>query len=331
MKKRVIIISIICGIIALIALAAIIFSAVFRVKHVTVDWVGERITITADEEQHPITDEEIVASSKIKKGSSTLFLNKDEATKKLEQAYPYLRVLQIRLTGAKTVELRLTARHEMFYYTREGDGYFYILDEELKVLDRVDKTKTARIENLVEIKPYVRYYDNAGQEQINPNILQTGEQTHPGDFLGKEYRQIFNSLYIAMYRTVLVNPDGSLWLGKTTESDVKELLKNTIRNFEREDLTKVLNSVEIKYGYTHTGSHLRLVLNTVAGVVIDIAKPETGLEGKINNCFSFASMLDGDVGEGEQPNTETTSSSGRVAFEYDLDGNSSVRYYPASN
>ena len=41
MKKKTIIISIVCSVVAILALATIVFSAVFRVEHKKVVWVGD--------------------------------------------------------------------------------------------------------------------------------------------------------------------------------------------------------------------------------------------------------------------------------------------------
>ena len=319
MKKKVVIISIVCSIVAILALTAIVIGAVFRVNKFNVEWVGDRITIETDEGELPLTDKQVFDASGIKKGCSTLFLNKESAKNKIESSYPYIRVLQIRITGARTLEFRLTARHEMFYYSTKNDGYYYILDEELKVLDKVVKTELERVENLVEIKPTFSYLDEKSDEQQLTNLLGTTSNTKPCDFLGNEnYRGIFNSLYVAMYKTLLVNEDGSLWLNNTTETNVEELLEsNQIRYFERADINKVLQSVEFKTGYTLSNRYLRLVLHTKAGVEVDIAKPETDLEYKINNCFSIVSMLDNDKTDEDQANEKTSSTSGKVVFEFD--------------
>ena len=286
--------------------------------------------ITTEDVEHEITDKEIISASGIKNGNSTLFLNKNKIINNLEASFPYLKVLQIRITGARQVEFRLTARHEMFYYTTTDDGYFYILDDELKVLDRVVKTKD-RVENLVEIKPSLSWLDDESQVKINSNILDINSATKPCSFLSKNYAKIFKSMYVAMYKSVLVNKDGSLWLDREQGSDLTQLFKDgEIRYFNWEDFNKVLTSVEFKTGYTLSGSYLRLVLNTKAGVQLDIGKPDVDLDAKINHCFSMVSCLDNDTDQTGQPNEITKSGSGRVVFGYDENG-AEQKYYDAQN
>lgn len=326
MKKKVIIISVVCALIALIALVAIIFSAVFRVKYTKVEWVGDKITVSTETgETSAITDSQIFQASGIKKGCSTLYINKDKAKSNLESAYPYIRVLQIRIVGARTLEFRLTARHEMFYYTTSKDGYFYILDEELKVLDKVVKTNVERVENLVEIQPDFSYYDKESNEQVNNNVFGVDSHTKAGNFLGDvKYRTLFNSLYISMYKTVLVNDGGTLWLENGQEENIKELLEtNAIKYMDRADFSKVLTTAKISEGHTLTGSFIRLELTTKAGVKVVIDAAESDLENKINKCFSMVSLLDS-MGE------NYSSKSGIVSFR--LDGNGQGKtYYEKQN
>lgn len=334
MKKKIITISIICGILALLAISTLVFGLVFRVHHTNVVRVGEeKILTTNDEgEQVEITNQQIFDASGIKNGASTLFLDKSKAEANIEQAFPYIKVLQIRIVGARTIEFRVTARHQMFYYTTDVDGFFYILDEQLKVLEKVVKTETEKVENLVEIKPTYFYRDSSANEQINYNVLGTNSNTKPGDFLAAGYKDLFNSLFVAMYKTVLVNADGSLWLNNSMETKTHELLENgTIKYIDRADFSKVLSYVKLDEGYTKTKSFVRLELKTKAGVSVVIDEAESDLENKINNCFSFVSMLDNDVDADEQANENTTSTSGKVVWEYDENGAPKVRYYAQKN
>lgn len=315
MKKKVIIISIVCSLVAILALTAIIFSAVFRVKHYKVGWVGDKITITSNDVEHEITDNEIFSASGIKTGSSSLFLDKEAAKSKLEASYPNLKVLQIRLTGARTLEFRLTARHEMFYYTL-NNNQFYVLDEELKVL----KILSQQPENLVPIDKNFKYLDD-GNEKIDTNFLNVNDNTKIGNFVGNaQLRSVFNSLYVAIYKFVLVNQDGSLWLNKLPSSNIKDLLESeTIRYIEREDYNKIISNISLERGYSKKGNFIRLELVTKAGVKVVIDAAECDLENKINKCFSMVSSLDG-MGE------NYSSKSGTVSFKLDANGQGKTYY-----
>ena len=139
-----------------------------------------------------------------------------------------------------------------------------------------------------------------------------------------------------MYKTVLVNEDGSLWLGRTAGSDIDELLQaKTIRYLDRKDFCKVISNIEFEMGYTLNGSYTRLILTTKVdgtdGVRVDIGAPENNLEYKINSCFSLVSYLNNDLTEAGEPNENTTASKGIVRFGFDENGEQIIRYLAEQN
>ena len=74
-------------------------------------------------------------------------------------------------------------------------------------------------------------------ELVNQNFLGINNNTQLGEFVGDSYYQsVVSSLYVSVYRSVLVDEAGELWLGQA-EGNKSELLDSgEIRYCERQDM-----------------------------------------------------------------------------------------------
>ena len=114
------------SIVALIlVLTGVLFGAVFCLRTQKVVVLGET-PVT-------ISKEDIVSAAGFKKGESIFLLDKEKAISNIEAKHAEIKVVQIKTTSVTEIEIRIRARHKMFY-TTFGENYF-ILDEDLKVLD----------------------------------------------------------------------------------------------------------------------------------------------------------------------------------------------------
>ena len=123
---------------AILLLFIILFGVVFRLHHQNVIYLDDV----------GIGSEDIVKAGGLKNGRSTLFLNTDEARENIEKAYPFVKVVQISIKSAITIEITVTSRHQMFYYRADKENCF-ILDEDLKVLTKSSAEQD--LEGLIDI------------------------------------------------------------------------------------------------------------------------------------------------------------------------------------
>lgn len=280
-KKRIIIISIIVFVLALIL---ILFCAVFCVRRQDVTFSGERTENTLN-----ITDENILQSAGIKNGSSIFSLDRDGVVQNIETSFPYLKVIQVNLVSAIRVEITVRERVAMYY--TDFNGRYYIVDEELKVLNIVD-TAPADLSYI---------YPNILDDDTNTNILGVTSNTNVCDFLGSENLQnITNDLYLSMCRTVMVDvPEGKEYV-------------------DRDDIKNIVNSIQFGYDYTiQDGRYDRVIISTSYGFTLDIGMPQNDLDYKVNVCFSTIDTL---ISQGRE--------SGTIIYGFDKEGNTDIKYVP---
>ena len=280
-KKRIIIISIIVFVVALIL---ILFCAVFCVRRQDVTFLGERTENTLN-----ITDENILQSAGIKNGSSIFSLDRDGVVQNIETSFPYLKVIQVNLVSAIRVEITVRERVAMYY--TDFNGRYYIVDEELKVLNIVD-TAPADLSYI---------YPNVLDDDTNTNILGVTSNTNVCDFLGSENLQnITNDLYLSMCRTVMVDvPEGKEYV-------------------DRDDIKNIVNSIQFGYDYTiKDGRYDRVIISTSYGFTLDIGMPQNDLDYKVNVCFSTIDTL---ISQGRE--------SGTIIYGFDKEGNTDIKYVP---
>ena len=172
-KGKIITISIISFI---ILLGIVLFSFVFCVRKQTVKFSSEL----------SITEQQILDSANIKNGKPIFMLNKEQATANIEQKYPNIKVIQIKTTSFMAIEIVVRERYALYY--TENEEQFYVLDEDLKVLEKTETEPT----NLIKV-------------EFNLNVT---KQTKAAEFLGTVNEQsISSNLFIAMYSTVLTTED----------------------------------------------------------------------------------------------------------------------------
>lgn len=255
-KKSIIISSILLSIVALMA---ILFGAVFRLRNVSVEvQPGANITVTNDK---------IVESANLKKGKSIFMLDKQSAINNIEQTYAEIKVVQIKTTNLMSVKIVVRERKEMFY--AEHNSAYYCLDEDLKVLRLTEVEPT----NLIKITTDIGITSN----------------TTKCDFMSQDYAKITYNMFVGMYTNVKVEG----------------------RYAERDDMCNLVESIEIKtaHALTEDGNggfeYTNLILKTRAGVVMQIANPNTDLGRKINICFAAYF------------NPKVDNTKGRIVIKYD--------------
>lgn len=126
-KKIVIILSTI--LVALIGLVVTLSLTTFSLKKISVDFRTSTLNLTA-------TEEEIISSGDFSK-SCVFFYNKDRCAKKIEEAYPYIKVINIETKYPNSFVIHVSERQEVYMLQSEDKTYF--LDEELKVLNISDE------------------------------------------------------------------------------------------------------------------------------------------------------------------------------------------------
>ena len=195
-----------------------------------------------------VTNDKIVESANLKKGKSIFMLDKQSAINNIEQTYAEIKVVQIKTTNLMSVKIIVRERKEMFY--AEHNSAYYCLDEDLKVLRLTEVEPT----NLIKITTDIGITSN----------------TKKCDFMSQDYAKITYNMFVGMYTNVKVEG----------------------RYAEREDMCNLVESIEIKtaHALTEDGNggfeYTNLILKTRAGVVMQIANPNTDLGRKINICFA---------------------------------------------
>lgn len=233
-KKSIITLSIILAVIALIG---VLFGAVFCLRKQNV--------IFLDNSSISVSGDEIISTAELKKGQSIFMIDKDSAISKIESTYAKIKVVQIKTVSLFEINICVRARHEM-YYTEYGNKY-YILDEELKVLDITEDSNQAS--NLTHIE--------AGALNIDSLTLVC-------DFVGDSYqRDVAYNLFVAMNTSV--TKEGTNGEEYLTRGDIRELLENI--KFEKFDTFN------------------KIVITTNYGVKLDIESPQKDMSVKIYNCF----------------------------------------------
>lgn len=121
---------IILSVLAFIVLLVILSSTIFCLKTVEVTFYSNTINLTDKES-------EIIESGKFKYNASIFFINKNKYKKNIEEANPYIKVINIETNFPNKLTINCIERNELFavksYENNTLNGYM-ILDDELKVL-----------------------------------------------------------------------------------------------------------------------------------------------------------------------------------------------------
>lgn len=171
-KKSIIISSIL---IFIVALTAVLFGAVFRLRKIDVEvQPGSNITVANDK---------ILESANLKKGKSIFMLDKQSAINNIEQTYAEIKVVQIKTVSVTRVKIIIRERKEMFY--AEHQNTFYCMDEDLKVLRLTEVEPT----NLIKLTTDVGITSN----------------TKKCDFMSQNYAKITYDMFVGMYTYVKID------------------------------------------------------------------------------------------------------------------------------
>ena len=240
-KGKIILLSIIVLIIVLIT---VLFSAVFRLKKQTVKASAD-VTYSS---------EEIVKAAELKRGQSIFMIDKESAINKIEAKFADLKVIQIKTTSLTEIEIKVRKRYPAYYIKNLGS--FYVLDQDLKVLNVVADSETeqiANIESLVKI----------ATKPLNLNV-----ETKVADFLGSESEQNMSyNLFSAVYSTKI----------PTTITGAQAYT----------EFCNLIQEIAFDIGYTANGqAYDRLIVKTKQGMSFDIGQATNDLTRKINLCFT---------------------------------------------
>jgi len=227
----------------IVVLIGVLFGGVFCLREQKVVVVGENIVYSADE---------IVETAGLKQGRSIFLLDKDTAINNIEKKYADLKVIQIKTTSVTEIEIRVRKRYETYYV--KNLGQYYVLDEDLKVLNIVldeDIEKIAEIENLVKI----------------PALTNLNEKTTITSFVGNEIeKNICYNLYTAVYTTQM---------------------KDEVGADAHNEFANLITGISFDKGYTASGeAYNRVIVKTSSGMTFDIGKADSDLQRKINICFA---------------------------------------------
>lgn len=223
----------------LIVLTSILFGVVFCLRQQTIKVIGE--TPIA------IAREEIIDAGGLKSGESIFTLDKEKAINNIESKFSHIKVVQIKTVGLTKIEICVRARHEMFYI--KANDKYYILDEELKVLDILEHSAS----------------EPTHLSKIETGELNIDETTMKCDFVGTQQQRLATyNLFVAMY-SVVTKGDG-----------VEETYLN------REDIRQAISCIK----FENFSSYNKILVNTKYGVVLDIENPQHDMKNKINICFS---------------------------------------------
>lgn len=225
----------------ILTLIAVLFGFVFCVRTQSVKIVDKSILL--------VDNNEIIKTADIESGTSIFLIDKQQAINNIEAKYPHIKVVQIKTTGLTTIEICVRARFEMYY--AEANGNYYLLDEDLKVLNIIEKTDTS--------------FNSNNLIKIQTDDIDIPETTKLCDFVGTDHqRYVAYELFVSMYTTVCKQDGG-----------------NKVY-FTRDDIRATLEEIDFEY---HT-SYSRLIISTSYGVKLDIENPENNTQEKINICFS---------------------------------------------
>ncbi len=196
-----------------IALVIVLFSAVFCLRTQNVTYLDNKI---------PVSKQDIISAANLKRGQSIFGIDKDEATNRIEQEYPEVKVVHIKTTSLTTINIIVRHREEMFYI--EFDDSFYVVDEDLKVL------KIVNTEPLDLVK-------------IENDTIKISEKTKVCDFVGSKFqRQAIYNLYNAVINNIKANDTLEECYSR---EDIKETFTN-IKLESKDSYNKII--VTTQYG-----------------------------------------------------------------------------------
>ena len=138
MKKKVIIA--LSALVAVVGLMFLLAYTLFALREVEIDYRTSHSNITA-------TDKEIIESGEIDLGGTVFFRNKQKIEQRIENAHPYIDVINIETVFPSKFVIHIKERAKV--YAIAGDGEYYFCDENLRVLE-ISRELTASSPILLE-------------------------------------------------------------------------------------------------------------------------------------------------------------------------------------
>ena len=265
----------------LLVAAGILFGAVFCLRYQSVKVVGDS-PIT-------ISKEDIISTAGLKEGQSIFLLDKEKAINNIEAKFPFIKVIQVKTTGLTEIEFIVRARHKMFY--SETASKYYIMDEELKVLDILEKSAESSSDEVSKLI------------LINSNNFSIDSSTLVCDFVGTdEQREATYNLYQAMINAV-------------TKNDVED-----IAYINRDDVKNEIRQIEFKSHSTFN----TIIITTKYGVKLDIENPQNDMANKINICYIAISQYL----SSEEAIEQSKVTKGTIKIYLDLENKQNIIYIP---
>lgn len=168
MKKVWIIIS--CVAVGVIGLIILLSFTLFSLKNVSVDFRTSKSNIV-------LSDEQIIESAGFSYGSSVFFHGKKDYAKNIENADPYIKVINIETVFPSSFIIHISERQEIFAI--EKDGEYLICDDEFKVLKKESEFTSSQNNSI-----------------LLSGIVIKNETVEIGDFLDVEnFVNVFSILY----------------------------------------------------------------------------------------------------------------------------------------
>lgn len=127
MKTKAKILTTISVLLAFVVLIVVLSSTVFCVSAINVVWHTETKNLTDKNSQ-------VVLSSGINNGNSVFLIGKEEATKKIESEFAYIKVIGIETVFPNILNIHAVEREPMFAVQLTENSYA-ITDEDFKVLE----------------------------------------------------------------------------------------------------------------------------------------------------------------------------------------------------
>lgn len=263
----------------LLVTAGVLFGAVFCLRSQSVKVVGDS-PIT-------ISKEDIISTAGLKKGQSIFLIDKEKALNNIEAKFPYVKVIQIKTTSLTEIEFVVRARHKMFY--AEDDTKYYIMDEELKVVDIAEKSGEVVPEEISKL--------------IHINNFDIDSSTFVCDFIGSdEQRKATYELYNAMINSV-----------KKGEGE-------DVAYIDREDVKTEIREVEFNSFKTFN----TITITTKYGVKLNIENPQNEMSNKVNLCYiAINQYLSSEEVEQQEKATK-----GTIKIYYDIENTQKIIYIP---
>lgn len=243
-KRKIFLLTII---VLIILLNVVMFGFVFRLRNQTVIVVGEDVKYSS---------QQIILAGELENGRSIFLIDKDHTIQSIESKFSDLKVIQIKTTGINSIEIKVRARHKT-YFVKQGLTY-YVLDEDLKVLEKVDNHTIVESLNLIEIESEV--------ENISSS-------TDKCDFIGNStQKQLFYNLYVAVHTNTTIS--------KTEPTATESHLK----------MCELIKSVSIQETGAKDGS-VDTILNitTETGIKLKIHGANVDLANKFNASYTLIS------------------------------------------